>query len=221
MPIIGYCHDCTEWVWVTSDWACPKGHAAARVNGWYDSESGAPAAPQAVAASVPAPAVVEPAVVAEPVQVAEPTAEAGALGTRVAFLTDLMAAFAQSPSYTAAWGNDTDMTIASNPIDGMWGAGKKRAEYTAALKVSEPERTVTFWEMLKEHSSGFTFGTIESETYTTFGTKRSGKKKEVAIGPGAASWEWGYGTTRKVVEEVAARHGFSVRVVLTKRAASW
>jgi hypothetical protein len=103
----------------------------------------------------------------------------------------------------------------------MWGVGKKRAEYHAALKVSEPDRVVTFWEILKERSSGMTFGTFESETYTTSGTKRSGTKKEKVIGPGAASWEWGYGTTRKVVEEIASRHGFTVRVVLTRNTATW
>jgi hypothetical protein len=204
VPIVGYCHECAEWVWVAADRSCPKGHPAARVNGLYDSETGQP-----VAAYAPAPAPV-----AAPASVTAP-------GTRVGFLTDLMAAFSDSPSYTAEWGADTDMTISSNPLDGMWGIGKKRAEYIAALKVSEPDRTVTFWEVLKERSSGMTFGTFESETYTTFGTKRSGTKKETVIGPGAGSWEWGYGTTRKVVEEIAARHGFNVHVVLTRNSATW
>lgn len=193
MPIVGYCHDCSDWVWVAADGSCPKGHEAARVNGWYDSETGRP----------------------------EPAASVSAAGTRVGFLTDLMSAFSENPAYSAAWGADTDMTIVSNPIDDTWGIGKKRAEYTAALKVSEADRTIVFWEMLKERSSGLTFGTIESETYTTFGTKRSGTKKEAVIGPEAAPWEWGYGTTRKVVEEIASRHGFGLRVVLSRNAALW
>lgn len=201
MPIIGYCHDCTAWVPVTAAWACPAGHPAARVNGWYDSDTGQP-----VAAPASAPVHDSAAVAA---------------GTRAGFLTDLMAAFSDAPAYSAGWGADTDMTIVSNPVDGIWGLGKKRAEYTAALKVSEPDRTVYFWEMLKEQSSGLSFGTFETESYSTVGMKRSGKKKEIVVGPGAASWEWGYGTTREVVEEIATRHGFGLRVVLTRNAATW
>ena len=215
MPIVGYCHECAEWVRVAADRSCPKGHPAARVNGLYDSKTGQPVSPAAA----------EPPLVASPVAELPTSGPAPtpvtAPGTRFGFLTDLMAAFADSPSYRAEWGPDTDMTIASNPLDGMWGVGKKRAEYSAALKVSEPARTVSFWEILKEHSSGMTFGTFESETYATAGMKRSGTKKEAAVGPGAASWEWGYGTTRAVVEEVAARHGFTVRAVLSRGAAIW
>ena len=214
MPIVGYCHECAEWVWVAADRSCPKGHPASRVNGWYDSETGQPLEPAAASPATPAPAqgAVEPVA---------PTPSATAAGTRVGFLTDLMTAFAQNPAYSAAWGSDTDMTIANNPIDATWGVGKKRTEYTAALKVSETDRAIYFWELLKEHSSGFTLGTFESESYSTVGMKRSGTKKEAVVGPGSASWEWGYGTTREVVEEVAARHGFAVHVVLTRRAASW
>ncbi len=191
MPIVGYCHECGEWVWVAADKSCPKGHPASRVNGLYDSATGQP--PQAVAAG----------------------------GTRVGFLTDLMAVFASSPSYSAGWGVDTDMTIASNPLDDGWGVGKKRTEYSAALKVSEQDHCVTFWETLKERSHGTTFGASESENHSALSAQRSGTKTEAVVGPGAASWGWGHGTTRKVVEEIAARHGFTVRVVLTRNSATW
>lgn len=195
MRIAGYCHECGEWVYVATDWSCPKGHAAARVNGWYDTESGAHVAPAPDPTPAEAPAV-------------------SASGTRTGLLIDLMSIFAQSRPYSAAWGSDTDMTIASNPVDGMWGAGKQRAEYSAALKVADVERTVYFWEMLREPSSVAGFDSTEPETY-------SGAEKGTAAGPGSASWEWGYGTTRKVVEEVAARHGFSLRVVISRHAAAW
>jgi len=144
VPIVGYCHECAEWVRVAADRSCPKGHPAARVNGLYDSKTGQPVSPAAA----------EPPLVASPVAELPTSGPAPtpvtAPGTRFGFLTDLMAAFADSPSYRAEWGPDTDMTIASNPLDGMWGVGKKRAEYSAALKVSEPDRVITFWEILKE-----------------------------------------------------------------------
>jgi len=198
VPIAGYCHECLEWVYVESDWSCPKGHPAAVVNGWYETESGAAAAP------VTAP---------------DPGPSAGAAGTRIGFLTDLTSAFAQAPAYSASWGSDTDMTIVSNPVDGVWGIGSKRAEYTAALRVSEAERVIHFWEMLKERSGGVPLGTPEPESVAS--RRDSDAAKDSAVGPGSDSWEWGYGTTRKVVEEVAARHGFTVRVVVTRRAAAW
>jgi hypothetical protein len=141
--------------------------------------------------------------------------------SRTAFLTDLMGTFASNPAYTAAWGTDTDMTIASNPVDGTWGMGHKRVEYSASLKAVEADRTVYFWEMLKEKSSGFGLGTFEAESYSIVGNKRSGTKVEAVVGPGSASWEWGYGTQRAHVEEVAARHGFTVKVVLMRHSATW
>jgi hypothetical protein len=141
--------------------------------------------------------------------------------SRTAFLTDLMATFASNPAYSAAWGTDTDMTIGSNPVDGRWGMGTKRVEYVAALKAVEADRTVYFWELLKETSSGLGFGTFETETYAIVGKERSGKKTEAVVGPGSASWEWGYGTQRAHVEEVAARHGFTVKVVLARHSATW
>lgn len=214
MAIVGYCHDCGAWVNVREDWSCPNGHAAARVNGWYDGATGqalSPAAPE------PAPA---PAVTPQPSAAAVPS-NVPAAGTRDGFLADLMQTLAGDHGYAAEWGSDTDMVISSNPVDGRWGMGSKRAEYSAALKVVEQERSVYFWEMLKERSQGMTFGTFGSESYTTVGMTRSGTKHESVVGPGSNSWEWGYGTLRKLVEEVAARHGLTVHVVLMRRSATW
>jgi hypothetical protein len=215
MPTIGYCHDCGAWVTLTADLSCPKGHPAARVNGWYDGETGRPVVPSASpGASAAAPAVPVPAVA--------PSLSAAPLPpNRSAFLTALMATVSSNLAYAAAWGVDTDMTIESNPVEGAWGSGTKRVEYSAALKAVEADRTVYMWELLKERSSGISFGTSGSESYTTVGVERSGTKREAVMGPGSASWEWGYGTLRALVEEVAARHGFTVRVVLTRDAASW
>jgi len=37
----------------------------------------------------------------------------------------------------------------------------------------------------------------------------------------ANSYEWDYAATRQIVEEVASRHGWQVKVVLTKNSAQW
>ena len=133
--------------------------------------------------------------------------------SRTAFLTDLMSTFASNPAYTAAHGTDTDMVIESNPVHGTWGMGSKRIDYSAAVKAVEEDRTVYFWEDLKDRSV--------SESYAVPGKKGSGSKAESAVGPGSTSWEWGYGTQLAHVEEVAHRHGFTVKVVLARHSATW
>ena len=140
---------------------------------------------------------------------------------RTAFLTDLMATFASNSAYSASWGADTDMTISSNPIDARWGMGDQRVEYAAALKAVEAERTVYFWEMLKEKSGGGSLGTLETETRSVVDTELSGTKANAVVGPGSASWAWGYGTQREHVAEVAARHGFDVKTVVARQSATW
>jgi len=210
VPIAGYCHECGAWIHVTTDWSCPKGHAAAVVNGWYDTESGAQVAPPPSTGPITERRVSR-----------EATRPVSASGTRTGFLIDLMAVFAHSRAYTAGWGSDTDLAIASNPVDGMWGTGSTRAEYAAALKVAEVDRVVHFWEMLKEHTGGVLMESVGTETYAPVETGDPGAAKKTAAGSGSTSWEWGYGTTRKVVEEVAARHGFTLRPVLTRDAAVW
>lgn len=204
MAIVGYCHDCGAWVHVTDGWACPEGHAAARVNGWYDATTGVSVVPVADESG---------AVTARPAGPAP--------GTRAGLLTDLMGTIAGDHGYVAEWGSDTDLVVSSNPVDARWGSGSKRAEYSAALKVAEAERTVYFWEVLKERGRGLSFGAVESGSYSISGTDRTETSKGAAFGPGTNSWDWGYGTLRKVVEEVAARHGFTVRVVLARRSAIW
>jgi hypothetical protein len=142
-----------------------------------------------------------------------------AAGTRAAFLTDLMGALAQETAYHASFGADTDVVIEANPVDTRWGGGHARADYSAALKTVEAERAVYFWETLKERSHGLSSGAFDTETYAVSDSDPSGSKPELTIGPGSASWEWGHGTLRALVQDVAARHGFRVHVVLTRHAA--
>ena len=90
------------------------------------------------------------------------------------------------------------------------------------MKAVEEERTLYYWEILKEHTSGPTFGTVGAESYSTVGFRRSGTTAQIAVTPGGAfDFTWDYGTTRRIVEAVAARHGWRVKVVLRKGKARW
>jgi len=205
MPTIGYCHDCSVWVHVRPDWSCPNGHEAARVNGWYDSETGqavAPAMPPAPAARV-APAAADRA------------------GTRAALLRDMLSTLSQNHAYCAGPGQDTDLIVASNPVDPSWGFGESKAEYSAVLKAIEADHSVHFWEQLTDRAADATRAALESDNGPAADPEGPGTVQDSGIGPGTASWDWGHGTLRRVVEEVAARHGFHVRVELDRQAAVW
>jgi len=179
---------------------------AAGMLGWASPET------QAWARSLAAPA---PSVAPAP---AEPAA-----GTRIALLADVLATVAQYPGYTAQYGTDTDVRIDNLVAQANWGAGKKKVEFSAHMKAVEAERTLYYFEILKEKGSGLSFGGFESESYSTFGTKRSGKTKEVVIGPGgvAMDYEWDYGQTRRIIESVCSRHGWRMKVVLTPGTAKY
>lgn len=180
-------------------------------------------APESVAQSTPAPQPQPaPAPAAQPQRAAQPQL-APEPGTRAALLADILATLAQHPGYTAQYGTDTDIRIDNQVADASWGTGKKRIEFSAHMKAVEPERTLYYFEVLKEKGAGLSFGGFESESYSTFGTKRSGKTKEVVIGPGgvAVNAEWDYAATRQIIESVAAKHGWRVKVVLTPGAAKY
>jgi len=190
----------------------------------------APVAPAQQSANEPAPVAaplpiyvptavptVEP-VSAMPVATAPPAEE-----SRLAFLADILAAFVPYPDYQVAYGTDTDIVIDNRIASAAWGVGHKKVEYSAVMKAVESERTLYYWELIKEQGAGMTFGGMESETYSTFGAARSGKKTEVVLGAGgvAMDYDWDYGATRAIVESVAARHGWKVKVVLRKKSAQW
>lgn len=237
MAIAGWCRTCGGYQYLNESWGCVQGHPWTEISNWYDPDTGQPFTPDwvqaapaeaavveataPVAAPAPAP-VVEPAPAAEPVAAAAPAA-APAAGTRDALLGELMATFSGHGGYTAAYGNGTDLSLNNQVADANWGAGKKKVTYEAVMKAIEPERTLYFWEVLKESGSGLSFGGADFESTTTFGAKRSGKTREVVIGPQGkvVDYSWDYGATRNLATEIAARHGWQVKTVLVKKKAMW
>lgn len=186
-------------------------------------------APAPVPAPVPAPApaptpasVPAPAAIPAPAPAPQPVPAAGAPADRLTLLADVLAAFSAYPGYAVAYGTDTDVVIDNQVADANWGIGKKKVEYSAVMKAVEQERTVYFWEILKEKGAGLSFGGFEAET-TGFTGKRWGTTKEVVIGPTgkAMDYTWDYAATRNIVEDVVRRHGWQMKVVLQKKSAQW
>jgi hypothetical protein len=226
MAKAGYCHDCQAYVWLDDSWRCPVGHDPRRVNGWYDAESGAPLTPEwAAPVAAPAPTPAAPPLAAVPAPAPAPPVQPDApspSADRNAVLTAIVAEFGNYPDYTVVYGGGGDIAIDNKVADGSYGTGVKKVDFEAVLKAVETERTIYYWEILKEKGAGLSFGGFEAESYSTMGGKRWGTKKEVLIGPGGTvAYEWDYGQTRQIVESVAGRLGWRVKTVLRKGSAQW
>lgn len=200
MAIAGFCRQCNQNVWCDAQGNCTSGHPVSEVSNWYDPDTGQrfdfSASPMTPAAQQPPGAGQE--VVAEIAQ-----------------------ALLAKTGYTVTGGTNTDLVIGSEVAGANWVTGKKKVTYSAIMKAEDSERTVYWWEMLQESGGGLSFGGMQSESYSTFGTKRYGTTKEVVIGPGgvAMDYSWDYASTRQLAEEIAARHGFAFKVVLRKKSA--
>jgi len=203
------------------------------------ASSGAPAPmatppqPAPTAEPMPAPAPMPVAPAPEPAAVVAPAAPAPAAAAplapaappadRLALLADVLTTLGQYPNYTSQYGTDTDIVVSNEVANASWAGGKKKIEFSAIMKAVEAEHTIYYWEMLKESGSGLDFGGFDAEMSTTVGMKSWGTKKETVIGPDgiAMDAEWDYAATRRIVENVAARHGWQVKVVLKKNSAQW
>ena len=242
MALAGYCRGCGQYVWLNEQWGCVNGHPWTEISNWYDPQNGTPATPywlQPAASSgaplpvasppgpvpvSPTPVPPAPAAPAAPLVPAAPAPAAPAPpADRIALLADVLATLGQYPNYTSQYGTDTDIVVSNEVASANWGTGKKKIEFSAIMKAVEAEHTIYYWEMLKESGSGLNFGGFDAEMSTTVGMKSWGTKKETVIGPDgvAVDAEWDYAATRRIVENVAARHGWQVKVVLKKNSAQW
>lgn len=143
-------------------------------------------------------------------------------GSRLTLLADILVAFAEHPGYTVRYGTDADIVIDNQVALATWPTGKRKVDYAAHMKAVESERVAYYYELLKEQGSGLSFGGFQTESYSTFGTNRSGKTHHTTItGGGPVSYDWDYGATRGIVETVCKRHGWRLKTVLRPAAAKY
>lgn len=199
MAVAGFCRQCNQNVWCDAQGNCTNGHPVSEVSNWYDPETGQRFDLAATSA--------------------QPVPQAA--GTSQAVVAEIAQALLARTGYTVTGGTNTDLVIGSEVANANWITGKKKVTYSAIMKAEESERTVYWWEMLQESGGGLSFGTMGAESTATFGAKRYGATKEVVIGPGgvAMDYSWDYAATRRLAEEIAARHGFAFKVVLRKSSA--
>lgn len=200
MAIAGFCRQCNQNVWCDAQGNCTNGHPVSEVSNWYDPDTGQ----RFDFTAMPAPAATAP----------------GA-GTSQSVVAEIAQALLAKTGYTVVGGTNTDLVIGSEIANANWITGKKKVTYSAIMKAEDADRTVYWWEMLQESGGGLSFGTMGSESTSTFGAKRYGTTKEVVIGPGgvAMDYSWDYAVTRQLAKEIAARHGFAFKVVMRKKSA--
>ena len=221
MAIAGFCEACEQNVYLTDQWGCVNGHAWSQVRDWYDPATGAPVTPYWLEPGYTPAAGPHPGPAAAPGPAL--TSAPAAAADRVTLLAAILETLGRYPGYEARYGTDTDILIDNRVAQGSWGIGKKKIEYSAILKAVEAEKTIYWWEVLKESGAGMSFGGFESESYSTMGKKRSGTTRQVVLGPDGVQIDadWDYGATRQIIESIAAERGWSVKVVLRKGSAQW
>lgn len=149
--------------------------------------------------------------------------QAGA-GGKEQLLQVVEQALATYPQLAVTRSNKTDLEIKSVLADAHWGVGKKKVEYSACLLAKEPERTVVYWEMIKEVGAGMgIFGGFKVEKYKSDGRTISGTVREVGYGPQGKiiDYNWDYAQTRSIVESVAKGSGWKFTTVLWKGKATY
>ena len=200
MALAGFCRGCGQYVWLNEQWGCVNGHPWTEIGNWYDAATGTPVTPYwlqptPIAVTEPAPTPVPiPAPIPEPSPAPAPAsapAPAPAPSDRLTLLADVLATLGQYPAYAAQYGTDTDIVLTSVAPAAAEQAGQKRVDFSAIVKAVEAELTMYYWDMLTES------------------------------GDVAAEYPWDYTTTRGMVEDVAGRHGWSVKTVLQKESAQW
>ncbi|MCX8007224.1 MAG: hypothetical protein N3B11_03805 [Coriobacteriia bacterium] len=160
----------------------------------------------------------QPAATATATAEVQPAQPGTAVSARDALVADIRAALVERTGYEVVSGARSDLEVRSAVASANWGTGTKTVDFEAVLTVSDPERTVFYWEVLKERGSGLSFGAVESESYTISGWKRSGTKTEAVAGPQgiALDYSWDYGKTRSLIEQACARHGYTFKPVLRR-----
>jgi hypothetical protein len=103
---------------------------------------------------------------------------------------------------------------------------KKRLTYKCKVRVDESARTVRFWEMLIEKSSGVSSGGddfgpgggFSAGTYKTGGKERSGSIETASSLFGKDySYQWDYAAVRSGLQLVAAQAGYGWETVLNPK----
>lgn len=149
---------------------------------------------------------------------------AGEPGAKEQLLRAVEGALSAYPQLSVTRSDKTDLEIKSVLADAHWGVGRKKVEYSACLLAKEAERTVVYWEMIKEVSAGMgAFAWFRAEKFRSDGRTLSGAVRETGYGPNGKviDYNWDYARTRGLVEKVVKEQGWKFATVLLKKKAMY
>ncbi|MFH0848013.1 MAG: ribonucleoside-triphosphate reductase [archaeon] len=123
---------------------------------------------------------------------------------------------------------DGTLTIESKIAERKILLSRKTLTYRARLRVDDGQRTVRFFEILKESGIGISGGAgpgdmspgfgFKKETYKTTGRGREGNIEELSKLFGKDyKYSWDYSTVRKAIEREAQDAGYSLSVCLNEK----
>lgn len=119
-------------------------------------------------------------------------------------------------------GTRADVLIQTVFLDASWGSGSKKLEYLGSALLKDAERTLYYYELTKESSSGFSFGS-DSESSFQSGKTLFRKIKSVRYGPDGKAYELtlDLGAIPKAFQDAARQYGWTFKTVLKRDKASY
>lgn len=116
----------------------------------------------------------------------------------------------------------TDIQIDTEFLDAKWSTGEKKIEFHSLAYLNESDSTIYYWQMTKDISSGFSFGS-DSENSFQSGNTIFRKVKSVGYGPDGKAFEYtiDLGAITKIFKEVAKENNLKFKTVLNKNKAMY
>lgn len=129
------------------------------------------------------------------------------------------AALSAFPEVSVTRSGQSDLEVRCVLADAKWVIGKKKVDYLGSLRVIEWERTVMYFERVKESGMGLPpMFSFKAETYRTDGKTISGNVREAGWGPGGKvlDYKWDYGQIREAIRQAVEAWGWKFSATLLK-----
>ncbi len=137
--------------------------------------------------------------------------------TREELLTEILK-YNNAGPFTIARGQKTDLVITNEVVSSNWFSGKKKISYTAQLLLNEEEKTVYYWEALKEISAGISVQ-IGFQKKLIKGVEMFQKARETGYAPTGAmvyDYQFDYGSLREALRGLVEEQGWKLKTVIMK-----
>ncbi len=137
--------------------------------------------------------------------------------TREELLTEILK-YNNAGPFSIYRGKTTDLVITNEVVSSSWFSGKKKVSYTAQLLLNEDDKTVYYWEALKEISAGISVQ-VGFHKKLIKGVELFEKAQEKGYAPTGEmvyDYQFDYGTLREAIKKLVAKHDWKFKTVIMK-----